>query len=457
MVRHLLIVLALFSISDTYGQWDLISNSGFEDWSNDTLYEKPSDWITSNDYEFFGTPTVMRSTDAQDGNFSARIGAVDVGWDTLGGYVYHGSMGPTGPDGGIPYSTNFEAVSVHFKCDLDPNDTLFMLMIRYNAATMVQFLAMPVAYGTYTNWTQQILFAGSIVQDELFIGFVMNNPITGQNPSPDSWAMVDNVVMLEGGVPVSALPNPSFENWDAFTTELPDNWYTLNTILAPYGIENSIKTTDAHTGNYAIELSTILASPDSIGGIVSLGPIDLFAPIPFLNSPYSGSPLSISGAYKYAPSNGDQGALLLEFYESGASVGIHYELFSAQANYTTFIAPLTITGTPDSVLLYAYSGDNPGSVLLLDDIQFTGSVGLLSQDLIDFALYPNPASSIVRIGLPENDEFDIRIISVDGKEVKGVSEVSGNQTVDVSDIQHGIYTVVVSNGTIHRSERLVIE
>lgn len=457
-MKYALATLVIFFIGNfSFSQWDLLPNNSFENWSDDTLYEAPTDWVCSNDFEFYGTPTTVKSSDAVDGNYSIRLEATEFANDTLGGYVFHGMLGPSGPEYGIPYSTNFEAFSVHYKCDMDPNDTLYMMMIRYNNGSMVQFLSLPFAFGTNTSWTQQVIFAGTMPQDSLFLGFILNNPLTGQNPAPSSWAMIDNIIMLNGGVPVAPIPNPSFETWDASTTEVPDNWNTLNPYLAPFGIENTVKTTDANTGNYAVQMTTVLASPDSIAGFINLGPIDLYAPWPFGNAPYSGNPLSVSGAYKYAPSGGDQGVLAIQFYQSGAVIGTHYELFSAQSNYTPFISPLSISGTPDSVLVYAYSGDNPGSVLKLDDLQFTGSVGLMDNDLIEMSVYPNPADDHTIVALPEDQEYTVSITSLEGQTIDRRTHVSGNQQFDLAGYNSGYYLILIASEESTVTRRLVIE
>ena len=62
-------------------------------------------------------------------------------------------------------------------------------------------------------------------QNSLFVGFVMANDFTNTQFAIDanSWALIDNVILLSAGVPTTALPNNSFENWEDVTIENPTN------------------------------------------------------------------------------------------------------------------------------------------------------------------------------------------------------------------------------------------
>ncbi len=444
--------LAALSLHAQFGQ---INNGDFESWQNDTLYETPTVWGSTNTIEFYGTPAVFKSTDAQDGSYSAEIRAVSVAQDTLSGYVFHGDLTNYA---GINYTTTFEAVTVQYKCDLPAGDTLFLILIRYNFGTMVDYKTVPVAYGTTNVWTPNLLYVGNTPQTELFIGFTLDNPNSGASASPNAWARIDNVQLFAGSSMVTPLPNNSFETWTESTVENPSDWYSLNWFLGNFGLENVNKTTDAYAGNYAVELSTIYAAPDTIAGILSMAPIDIFSPIPFSNAPFNGTPTLFSGAYKFQASNNDQSGISITFFEAGNPIGVHTELFSNQAAYTTFASALTITGTPDSIAFLVYSGDNPGSTLKLDNLQFSGGgVGIFENPLPDFAIYPNPATDQFRIGLPDGESFSVSIISIDGKQVYNSEAVSGTLFLPVTDWSKGIYTVTVSNGTAQRQQKLIVE
>jgi len=450
------ILIAMTFTFAANAQWGQIENGGFENWTDITLYDTPADWVSSNEEEFYGVSTVSQSSDAQDGASSVRIETVLLGSDTLAGYVYHGGSGTSGPDSGIPYTDNFEAVSLHYKTDLPVGDTLYMIYIRYQFGTAIEMQVMPVAYGTNSTWTPALLYIGNQPQDELFIGFIGRNPFGGPNSTPGSWSMVDNVQLLSGGVTTTPLPNPSFETWETATTEAPDSWFTLNSLLIGSGIENAIKTTDANTGSFAIEMTTMQLDQDTIASFLSNGPIDFTSSVPFAPMPYDATPTTISGSYKYAPNNGDQAFLQIQFFQGGAIVGAHAETFTAQSTYTSFSSPLTISGTPDSVSIIAFSGENPGSVLILDDLNFSGNtVELAEFSAMEINMYPNPTRD--RVMIKAKGMFNYEIIDLSGN---SVLVGSNNQTaveISVSHLNAGSYFVRISNEVNTETHKLIIQ
>ncbi|MDX2361631.1 MAG: T9SS type A sorting domain-containing protein [Crocinitomicaceae bacterium] len=449
--------IILLSAITVIAQNGEITNGGFESWEDLTMYESPDTWSTSDQIMYYGAPTTSKSTDAADGTYSARIDAVEIEGSLVAGYFYHGTMDQTGPIGGIAYSDNFEAISLQYKTDLNPGDSLYLLMIRYNAGTLVELTITPFAYGTNSAWTPTVIYVGNAIQDELFIGFLMGDPNGGNDPSAGSYAMIDDVTLLSGGVETTDLPNHSFEDWTTTTYESPQSWFTLNGLLAGYGLENANKTTDAYSGSYALEMTTIDAFTDTIASILSFGAIDFSNPTPFESIPYTQSPATFVCRYKYAPANGDIAEIYVEFYEAGVPIGVVYEQLSPASNYMSLVSTVTLAGTPDSVLFYAHSGANPGSVLILDDVNFMGgNVGLEEIIGTDFELYPNPANDHVVIGLPSESSFDIDIVNMEGRSVRRISSVNGVHTVDIQDLDQGVYIVKIFDGTSSTTQKLVV-
>src|SRR3989338_8082239 len=323
-MKHFLTLLLVVFVSAIYAQNGQLANGGFENWFNDTLYQSPQTWQSSNTVQYFGTPAVVLSSDAQEGASSVELRSVLIGQDTTSGFVFHGDPLMTS---GLPYSANFEAITFQYKSSLPLGATLYIILIRYNGRNVVDYQTIPAAYGTANVWTPNLLYVGNLVIDELFIGFTLNVP-NGDKPTPGSWARVDNVQLIAGGSPVTPLPNPSFEIWDTETVEEAEDWYSLNWFLGGFGLENTTKTTDAYAGNYAVQINTIFAAPDTIASIISLAPIQLFSSNPFGNAPYNASPTLFSGAYKYIANNNDQAGITMTFFQGGNPIGIHTELFT---------------------------------------------------------------------------------------------------------------------------------
>ena len=217
-----------------------------------------------------------------------------------------------------------------YKCDLAAGDTLFIIAARFISGVLVGTDVVEAAVGTQNAWTAGSVSLSNGAQDELFLGFVMNNPFGSASPNPGSWARIDNVSMHNAGIEMTNVPDPSFENWSTETTENPDDWYTINYILAPFNAENAVKTTDANSGTYAIEMSTVqpFAGGDTIASFLSFGAIDLSSLNPFSAAPYDATPDSLIGAYKYTPANGDQAFMTVLFYQAGSIIGSVNHMFN---------------------------------------------------------------------------------------------------------------------------------
>ncbi|MCB9188394.1 MAG: T9SS type A sorting domain-containing protein [Flavobacteriales bacterium] len=437
-----------------------VVNGDFESWSMTTIYEYPDLWSNSNVEEWRGVAGVEKSTDATVGTYSVKLrSAINPNNDTIFGYVYHGSVGSMGPDGGISYTSTFDEVTFDYQSDLPIGDTMYLFVIRFNGGSMTEMLVLPAAYGTHSTWQSNSISLSNTSQDELFLGFVLGDPMTGEATTPGSFAMVDNVMLKNGGSAATNVPDPSFESWSSQSYEGPDDWFTLNDILSGIGSENCNKSTDAHTGMYAAELTTIFAPMfgDTIPGFISMGPINMMGGggSPFLPLAYDANPTLFSGAYKYTPVNGDQGIIYLEFYNNGSVVGSSVQYLSATAGYQTFSNALSLTMTPDSAQLVAGSGDNPGSVLLIDNFEFSGGNVSVFENVSEIEMYPNPASDyfIMRI----DEEYSYEIYSMEGRRVANQTGLLGWESVDVSDLASGKYIVKINTARTSINKSLIVE
>ncbi len=454
MNKLLFTVIGVAMLFFAHGQLGQIQNGDFENWTNQTLSDTLDDWTDSNTDQP-GVVTVFKSTDAGHGDYSAQIKAVTSGpndQDTLFGYVFHGSVGGNGPDGGINYTDDFDEVQYQYKSDLATDDTLYLLIVRYNGGTQLGMELYPAAYGQVNSWTQGSISVSTVSQDELFIGFILGDPFDDFEPLPSSTAWVDNVQMYNGGSATTDLPDPSLENWSSVEVEVADNWNTLNDLLVSSGLPANVqKTTDAASGSFAAEL-TVLFEPqnqDTISGVVSLGQIEAQSMNPFIPAPYEAMPDELSGAYKYAPSNLDTGGgLLVEFYNNGAMLASNYQSFTANASYTSFTLPINLSSTPDSVLLYAVAGNNPGTVLHLDDLSFNGGDVSIAEEFKSYSkIYPNPTEDQLYLRTDKNTEY--QIIDVMGNVVESGKTNQLISNFDISSLQKGVYFFkLTQNGSV---------
>lgn len=444
----------------SFAQNGQIMNGGFENWSNTTIYDYLTQWGNSNSNDWKGVPTAVQSTDAQSGTYSVELRGelIPPVGDTAQGYVYHGTVGQMGPSGGIAYTSPFDEVKFWYKSDLPVGDTAYLLYIRFIASTPVEMNILPAVTGMNGTWTQGSVSVPAGTQDELFIGFMIGDPVNGVMPTPGAWVRIDNVEMYNLSTATTAVPDPSFEQWASQSVETPDNWFTLNEVLVGSGLENGNKTTDANSGTYAIELSTVqnTQNGDTIPGFLSIGPFNFNGMNPFMPAPYNASPTTFSGAYKYSPSGSDGGNIQIVFLQGGSPIGNHFETFTSQANYTTFSSTLTVGGTPDSIIFVAFSGDNPGSVLKLDDLQFSGgNVGLNEFADMNVNIYPNPANDYVFV--KAEGEYELTIVDLMGKEVYTSTNNTGAQQIDLTKFESGNYLIYIKNQTTVETHRLSVQ
>lgn len=461
MKKFYIAFLMLIAGASTFAQNGQIQNGGFENWSSPTLFNGLIDWIDSNSDEWQGVAATNQSTDAQDGTYSVELSSeIGPAGDTVFGYVLHGTIGPSGPDGGIPYTDNIDEVRFQYKGDMPVGDTLYLLTIRFNLGVQVGMTLSPAAYGTTASWTQGSVALPVGIQDELFIGFVVGDPFGSVKPTPGAWARIDNVEMFNASTQMTDLPDQSFENWAPTAIENPDDWYTINDQLIGIGVQNATKTTDANSGSFAIELSTIYNSnwDDTVGGFISIGAIDMNSMgSPFSAIPYNASPTNFDYAYKYTGANGDlSGGVLIDFFNSGITIGGAFLPVTDQASYFTGSLTLSYIGTPDSVMIMAYSGDSLGSVLKLDDLAFSGGdVGIDEFSKMDISIYPNPASDVVMVKAEGN--YSYRIFDLAGNLVNASDDVVGVQVIDIHALENGSYIVQISDGTSIESHKLIVQ
>ena len=79
------------------------------------------------------------------------------------------------------------------------------------------------------------------------------------------------------------------------------------------------------------------------------------------------------------------------------------------------------------------------------------------EDYMDISFYPNPATYIVNIVFSENVELNYTIVSVDGKTVAQGQTFSGNNTVDISSLNSGLYMFIMkkSNNIVVKQYKLM--
>ncbi|MDP1744439.1 MAG: T9SS type A sorting domain-containing protein [Bacteroidota bacterium] len=272
------------------------------------------------------------------------------------------------------------------------------------------------------------------------------------------------VILVSTVLTSKAQPNGGFEDWSTeFSYENPDHWQTFNflSLLSPPNPLSAFKAvgTDKHSGNYALKIKTVFLNnkPSQIvigdsAGAVFTGKINYSPPSRTYGFPYTGRPENLEFWFKYEPIGTDAagaGIMLLKWNGSGhdtiatGSVGL-----LATSTYTLSQAPLqyNLTGLPDTaIIIFTASNDSVlarvGSTLFIDDVQFTGWVGIGEQNGLSgkVKIFPNPARDNVNISTSIKEANEIKVFDSLGK-LAGIYKIQNdNININTCLFSSGIY------------------
>jgi hypothetical protein len=398
------LIISVF-ISTISGQ--VIPNGDFENWENRFLFNHPSGWLTQED-PGFADLTTFKSDDADDGDFSLRLESIleenaEWGNEIIFGYAIFGGLpggnkaisnlpkAENGDDSQSdmpvprPWNNTVDRINFSVKYDIQPDDAA-IAWIMLTSSGEVAFDSTMVFTGQMNSWQLiEIDLDEAIDADGLLVIFTSSFPFGEEGeeeyknkeavnefiPAAGSWIMADKIYFSFEG---SAVPehdlNGSFENWDDVEANMPVDWTSSNTWLANFDMENVTSSEDSYSGTKAARLETVLFDVydegNYVSGILSLGS-SLWEDA---GIPFTGEPDFLAGAYKYVANN-DDAFLSYHFTKSGIDVGGSFIQFPVTGDYTEFITWQNYYhDVPDMLRIDIMSGQEPGSVLYIDDLKF---------------------------------------------------------------------------------------
>jgi hypothetical protein len=277
------------------------------------------------------------------------------------------------------------------------------------------------------------------------------------------------------GAYAQQLANPGFEQWDTLGDYTqPSNWFTLNP-LVQFGFEPSTTlTTDAHSGNYAVVLTSIAGQFTDYSGVLCTGPIldqNFEADFSNIKVAYSSRPSHLKFYYKSLPVSGDQGILAMYLTKwnpvlwQSDTIAEASMLFDAQVNTYT-LAELQFdywnAATPDSMFVIASSSidgfnPTPESQLVFDDFELVyDPTALSSIKQQDWAVhvYPNPASTKFFVQTPHK-VCSLVLCDVNGKNIVQREKALHHQ-IDVSECAPGLYFLQLTDEQGNRNTRKIL-
>lgn len=294
-----------------------------------------------------------------------------------------------------------------------------------------------------------------------------------------------------------SITNSDFELW---SYGKPVNWTVglhgniTSFVNIPVEVNFGTQSSDAHSGNYAIQLTSadftipllsysfnlpgilqagesegfsipleailtiIQMFSDTTGGSIGdLDSLDLEALSSLLQLlskgvPCNATPSVVSAWVKYQAQGNDQMTMVAVTKKNGVPVDYAYKSFSDlnpnayQEVGVNFENP---NAECDSIMIVLLSATslNSGSVLLVDDIalHFSG-VGIATLEDFEGKVYPNPASDMVHIRPGDGSAYQWTLTDLTGRTLQ-TAEACGETTVDTRSCAPGIYLLqILANG-----------
>lgn len=441
-----------------------IPNWNFEDWTTVNGI-RVSNWIN-----IFGA--IERISPGYTGNYAAKIEHTAQSK----GIIMLGMVG----DGlnetqGIPYNARPDSFQVMLNYNIIPEDTALIVIQFKNQGQYISqntYLITGNSSGNFELFKRKIEYNSSEIPDEVFIGIISTNMLSGFDHPFGNWLIIDDFNFTPNAPTV---PNQGFENWDSFSYLELDQWTYLN--MKNFGAYNTpeeqtvVQTIDAQLGNYAAEMknSTLGENP----AIVLESTLNTHR-----NPDASGvgfdhenpafklthKPRVLNGFYKFSPLGGDSLVISCVVYNNGSTIASGQIIFT-QTMDTYFPFELKLiyadeTLMPDSATIGIKMRNRPvhlGSVAYIDNLRFDGfandfPVSYTTRDnKPEILIYPNPGSGLLIIQAENIDEtaINIQIIDLAGriiyiKEQLATSNGTLSEKIDASRFNSSLYFVTIS-------------
>ncbi len=458
MKKTLLFISALAIGASSYAQYQ-----GFENWTTSSI-----DWL--DDYDNMaeergleGALAIYPSNDARTGSFSVRLETVisPMVGDTIFGFYASGDAQSLTPGQSTTPFNGVDSIIGYYKYDIQVGDSCSFIVGTSFMGTPTGGGTFYISSGVQSTWKRFSYPINSIASDSLLLAAATGDPLNNFNGIAGTWIQFDDIELKKGSQ-VSSIVNGGFENWTPLSWEEPTDWKTSLPFALDEPILTVVKSTDKYGGSFALELNTI-ADGDTIGGLATNGDFDDDG---FMGgAPYSSNPTGVEFYYKNTLSGVDTSWASIEF-KNGGSVFLQAgaELTPA-ANYTLYSQALSLSMTPDTLLFGFFSGENPGSQLIVDQFVFSFPVGVTENLTVDqLVAYPNPTTDQIKIRfeLKNASDVNIRILNALGQEfttrsLGNIETGTYRETFNTSGFAKGNYFIEFSLNNEKSTHQFVIK
>lgn len=452
MKKYLLVTLVSFTLS-TYAQ-DSIPNGNFETWTSTTIDNLTNYPYTSNDNAISANQpaNVVKTTDKFHGQSAVQLSTISTQYGSNLGYFLNTDSKQGNISlwtNGMPYAEKPSGIRGYYKYNVATADSgLIIAVFRKNSVTIGTYMIRVGGIkNTYTLFNIPFVPALTQTPDSVIFGAVASDFYKNSNGVPGSILKLDSV-SFTGVANQPAAMNGDFESW--FQTQTPYlivGWNEKDKQAA--GVA---RTTDAKTGQTALELTTTLSVKNGVQkvqpGYVTTGYYDSGCNCQRGGKAYSIQKDTLAFWYKYAPASTDNAEVSLNFFKNGTSIAWESKTLTASPNYQYVEKPFQIGLVPDTVIVQIQSTlwtntatSFVGSVLKIDNMYFksklhTGFYNPTTNG--EVSIYPNASTGKFQIAYT-GSVLSFDIFNSTGTKVQSISQQS-NQ-IDITKAASGIYFV----------------
>lgn len=407
----ILSVIVELSVGAVIAQTSSTPDGNFESWTTYT-YDSPQNFVGNSNLKAFADTVPfneVKTTDAYHGTYAIKLTTVitprvnnGIGNDTIQGYFVNtnpnGNGGPSSWHNGFAYNQKPTGIRGYYKSAVVSPDNALILVFFYKGGSVIGQYIFPIT-GSQSAYTLfSYTFSPALTQnpDSVIMGAVSSDFRTSTINRNGSMLQLDSVSFIGAATPTQF--DGDFETWQTTTIKTPDNWVLSNGRIGGHNgniiTPGMSQTTDAVTGNYAIELTTFLDSTNNGHG----GPNHAVARAGAISTGYypnncnvncqeqGGEPFTkqidtLAFYYKYVPSGSDSGQVSLNFKKNSTSINYNQTNLIASANYQYKEIPFNVGQVPDSVIIDIHSStwsdtltSFVGSDLKIDNIHFKSQV-----------------------------------------------------------------------------------
>lgn len=272
---------------------------------------------------------------------------------------------------------------------------------------------------------------------------------------------------LKAQIPVAdSIPNADFEKWvdvpHTFGGQDPEHWTSSNGASAGSNRKGVAKSTDAYSGQYALEITPLTSGNASefrtaavVLGKAQWNGSDFSIDYEHSGVPYTSNIPYITGYYKLSIDSSFKDTV---YVRATTQVG-NWESGDGGFKFTPTLSyqPFTMKvysghfGKIDTLQLgFFYKSNNtsmsPKGKLLIDQLKgtFDDRVGIQKISLDNYSIFPIPCTSILTIETNHAKDFELELMELNGRVLYKKTEINRSE-LDVAGLKPGMYLVRVTD------------